>query len=334
MLRLFKGTGPGVILIAIALAALFWIGSFLNPDTHEYGFSNYPMPLNQVFISLFGSTAIIPLIISLVLVLLTASMIVSFNTGTFFINERTFLPAILYILLSSVFPYTDVFNPALPATALLVFAIVRIADSYRQPDISYNYFDAALVISAGSLLYVNLIWFELLLFAGLFLLRNIDLREVLITLIGIITPYAILYGVYYVSGNDLAELTTLIGNSLFQDSSPYEWSRMQIIILIFLGITFIIGFGHLVSVFNSKKVKSRKIFSLLIWTLIISVLVYLLVPSASVEIFYIFLVPATCILSNYFVSGQRKKIVPELMFTGTIILVVVFQVLRMLNVSI
>jgi len=334
MLRLFKGTGPGVILITIALAALFWIASLLNPETHEFGFSNHPTPVSQVITSFFGSSAIAPLAISLVLVLLIASMIVSFNTNTFFINERTFLPAILFILLSSVFPYSDVFNPVLPATTLLVLAIIRISDSYRQPDISYNYFDAALIISAGSLLYANLIWFGLLLFVGLVILRNINMREVLITIIGLITPYAILYGIYYVLGKDLLELTSLIGNSLFKESVDYEWSRMQIMILIFMGISFIISLSYLASVFNSKKVKSRKIFSLLIWTLLISILVYLLVPSASVEIFSIFLIPSTCILSNYFVSRQRKKIVPELLFTGTIILVIVFQVLRLLDVSI
>ena len=334
MLRLFKGTGPGVILITITLAVLFWIVSFLNPETHDFEFTIYPMPLGQLIISLFGSSVTLPLIISLVLILFTASMIVSFNTDTFFINERTFLPAVLYILLSSVFPYTDVFNPVLPATALVVFAIMRIADSYRQPDISYNYFDAALVISAGSLLYANLIWFGVLLFVGLFILRNMNGREVLITIIGLTTPYAILYGIYYVLGKDLPELTTLIGNSLFNESSDYEWSRMQIVFLIFMGISFLIGISHLALVFNSKKVKSRKIFSLLIWTLIVSILVYFLVPSASVEIFYIFLVPASCVLANYFISRQRKKIIPELMFTGMIILVLVLQVLRLLDLSI
>ncbi|MCK7535675.1 MAG: DUF6427 family protein [Marinilabiliales bacterium] len=213
----------------------------------------------------------------------------------------------LFILISSVFPFTDVFNPALPATSLLVYAIMRIADSYRQPDISYNYFEAALVISAGSLLYVNLIWFGGLLFVGLVILRNINAREFLITIIGLLTPYSILYGFYYVAGKDLSDLTTLIVNSISQETVDYDWSRMQVIILIFMGIAFLISIIYLASVFNSKKVKARKIFSLLIWTIIISIFVYLLVPSASVEIFYIFLVPAVCILSNYFVSRQRKK---------------------------
>lgn len=323
-----------MIIITIALAAFFWIGSFLSPETHEFVYMSYPMPLTAVLMSIFGSSVIVPLLISLVFVLLTAAMIVTFNTGSFFINERTFLPATLYILLASIFPYSGVFNPVLPASAILVYAIMRIADSYRQPDISYNYFDAALVISAGSLLYSNLIWFGVLLFAGLFLLRNINIREFLITIIGLIAPYAILYGIYYVSGHDLHKLTTLISESLFHESSDYEWSRMQVVILIFLGLSLLVSLSYLISVFNSKKVKSRKIFSLLIWTFLISILVYLLVPSGSVEVFYLFLIPATCVLSNYYVSRQRKKIVPELLFSGTIVLMVVLQVLRLLNVSI
>lgn len=334
MLRLFKGTGPGVILITIALAGFFSIGSFLFPETHEFVYTTYPMPLASVLMPLFASSTIAPFIISLLFVLLAAAMIVTFNTGSFFINERTFLPATLYILIASVFPYAGVFNPVLPVVAILIYAIMRIADSYRQPDISYNYFDAALMISVGSMLYANFIWFGILLFVGLFLLRNISIREILITIIGLITPYAILYGIYYVSGHDLHKLTTLIGDSLFHESTDYEWSRMQIVILIFLGLSLLVSLSYLISVFNSKKVKSRKIFSLLIWTLIISILVYLLVPSSSVEVFYFFLVPATCVMANYYVSRQRKKIVPELLFTGTVVIVLVLQVLRFLNVSI
>jgi hypothetical protein len=268
------------------------------------------------------------------MVLIVASLLVTFNTGSFFVNERTFLPATVYIILSSLFPYWTVFNPVLPATILFIFAIMRIASTYRQPGISYNYFDAALLLSTGSLLYANLIWFGLILFAGIFLLRTFNITEAGVAIIGLITPYALLYGFFYVSGNNLNDLTTQIATSLFRDSGDYDWSRMLIVAMIFASLTLFIALLHLLSVLNSKKVRSRKIFALLIWILIISLSVFLFVPSASAELFPLLLIPVSYVIPHFYHSMGRKKVVPELMFTGTLILVITLQLLRFFEVSI
>jgi len=107
----------------------------------------------------------------------------------------------------------------------------------------------------------------------------------------------------------------------------------MIVILIFLGTTFLVSLVHLTSVFNSKKVHSRKIFSLLIWVMLISVAVFIFVPSASVEVFSIFLVPASYIFSNYYTSRHQKQIVPELMFSGTVVVIITLQMFRLFNLS-
>jgi hypothetical protein len=334
MLRLFRGTGPGVILLTTTLVVAFWLVSLSNPESQGFGTSINPMPLSELLVTAMGSSVLIPQLISLAMVLIIASLLVSFNTGSFFINERTFLPAIVFAILSSLFPYWMVFNPVLPATALLIFAIMRIADTYRQPGISYNFFDAALLISVGSLFYANLIWFGLILFIGILLLRSFNITEAGVAIIGLVTPYALLYGFYYVSGRDLGNLTIQISNSLFLDSSDYDWSRMQIVTAIFVSLTLIIALLHLVSVLKSKKVRSRKIFALLLWILIISFTGYIIIPSASVELFPLLLIPVSYVLPHYYLSVKRKKIVPELMFTGTLLLVIVLQILRFLDVSI
>lgn len=334
MLRLFRGTGPGVILLTLTLAVAFWLVSLGNPETYSFGTSIYSMPLSELIVSAMGSSVVVPQLISLAMVLVIASLLVSFNTGSFFINERTFLPAIVYIVLSSLFPYWPVFNPVLPATVLFIFAVMRIAGTYRQSGVSYNYFDAALLISTGSLLYANLIWFGLILFAGIFLLRSFNVTEAGVALLGLIVPYALLYGFFYVSGNDLTELTMQITTSLFRDSGDYDWSRMLVVTMIFVSLTLLIALFHLTSVLKSKKVRSRKIFAILLWILVISLSVYLFVPSASSELFPLLLIPVSYVLPHFYLSMKRKKIMPELMFTGTLLLVIVLQLLRFIEVSI
>jgi hypothetical protein len=334
MLRLFRGTGPGVILLTLTLAVAFWLVSLTIPETYSFGASIHPMPLSELIDSLMGSSVVVPQLISLAMVLVIASLLVSFNTGSFFINERTFLPATIYLVLLSLFPYWPVFNPVLPATILFIFAVMRIAGTYRQSGISYNFFDAALLISSGSLLYANLIWFGLIIFAGIFLLRTFNFTEAGVVIIGLITPYALLYGFYYVSGRDLSDLTMQITTALFRDSGDYVWSRMLIVTMVFVSLTLLIALVHLTSVLKSKKVRSRKIFAILLWILVVSLSVYLFVPSASAELFPLLLIPVSYLLPHFYLSMKRKKIMPELMFTGTLLLVVVLQLLRFLEVSI
>ena len=76
---------------------------------------------------------------------------------------------------------------------------------------------------------------------------------------------------------------------------------------------------------NNKKIKSRKTFSLLIWIFLISVAVYILIPSVSVEIVWITAIPVSYFLTHYFVF-IRKKLVPEILFSVFVIFVIIIQI--------
>ncbi len=80
-------------------------------------------------------------------------------------------------------------NPAIFGAMFLMLAIRRIMDAYRDPGIAYNFFDAGILIGIGSLFYANLIWFGLLIIIGIALLRTGNIKEIAISVIGLITPY-------------------------------------------------------------------------------------------------------------------------------------------------
>ena len=118
-------------------------------------------------------------------------LLVNFNTTSFFINERTYLPALFYILAGGFFPEYQSLNPALPASLFLMLAIIRIMDGYRKAGIANNFFDAGILISTGSLFYANLIWFGLLIIIGIALIRTVNLSDIAIAILGLLTPYLI-----------------------------------------------------------------------------------------------------------------------------------------------
>ena len=96
-----------------------------------------------------------------------------------------------------------------------MLAIMRIMDGYRIQGIAYNFFDAGILISTGSLFYANLIWFGLLVIIGIALLRTGNIKEIAISVLGLVTPYILTFGIYYVLGKDLKNYLSLIEYNLF-----------------------------------------------------------------------------------------------------------------------
>jgi len=325
-LRLLKGTGPGVIFLIIIILTGVWIRAFLVPHTGGISYyDNDPMPLYGLLKLVLGKNQLFGVAFSFAMVSLIAFLLVNFNTSVFFINERTFLPALIYILLGGFFPEYQGLNPVLPATLFLMLAIKRIMDGYRKAGTAYNFFDAGILISIGSLFYANLIWFGLLVIIGIALLRTGNVIEIAISLLGLITPYLLTFGIYYVIGKDLWELLAMVKNNLFVRSDLYPFSRLTIVALIFTGMIVLVSLFYLLMHLNAKKIKSRQTFSILIWGFLIAVAGYIFLPSASVELIWIISIPVSYFLTHYFVFA-RKKLVPEIFFSVFVVLILMIQI--------
>jgi len=326
LLRLFKGTGPGVIFLIIVTLIAVWISAFLIPEIDSvFHYETDPMPLYGLLKQVIGNNHILGMILSFSMVSLMAFFLVNFNTTVFFINERTYLPALIYILFGGLFPQYQLLNPVLPASLFLMLAIIRIMEGYRKPGTAYNFFDAGILISTGSLFYANLIWFGLLIIIGIALLRTGNMGEIAISILGLITPYLLVFGLYYVIGKDLKALLSLVEDNLFARSAGYLFPRLTVVALIFTAIIMLVSIAYLFMFINTKKIKSRKTFFLLIWVFVISIGVYFVLPSVSVEIVWLTGIPVSYFLTHYFVF-VKKKLVPEIFFSVLFILILLIQI--------
>ncbi|MCX6253855.1 MAG: DUF6427 family protein [Bacteroidia bacterium] len=254
---------------------------------------------------------------------------VNLNTIIFFINERTFLPALIYILLSGLFPQYQLLNPAIFAAMFLMLAIRRIVEAYRVPGIAYNFFDAGILIGIGSLFYANLIWFGLLILIGIAILRTGSIKEIALSFIGLVTPYILTFGIYYVLGKDIKDLLSLLEYNLFGKPAGYVFTRVTVIAVTFAGLSTLVSIVYLFMLMNTKKIKSRKTFSLLLWVFLIGVGVYFMVPSVSVEIVWITGIPVSYFWTHYFIF-VKKELVPEIFFSLFFVLILLIQILYLI----
>jgi hypothetical protein len=326
LLKFFRGTGPGEVLIIVLTAIIVWVSAFINPHiSTSFVYDTNPMPLYGLLRQLLGENALIGVIFSFVMVLLTTFLIVNFNTSHFFINERTFLPAVIYVLLSGLFPDHQLLNPVLPASIFLMLAIRRIMDAYRKPGTAFNFFDASILIGTGSLFYANMVWFGVLAVIGIAILRTGNIKELIISIIGLLTPALLTAGIYYTMGKDIISLAGVLSYNLFSRSGEFSFSALTIIGLVLLGFIVLISIVHLLSLLNNKKIKSRKTFTELIWALVISIVVYFALPSASVELIWLAAIPVSYIIAHFMIFS-RKKILPEIFFAALFIIILFMQI--------
>ena len=202
--------------------------------------------------------------------------------------------------------------------------------SYRKTGIAYNFFDASLILSVGSLFYFNIIWFYPVIIVGIILIRTFSLRELVLSFFGLIAPYLIVFAIYYVSGKDLSLFSEMIIDNIIVSAPKYYWSPLLITVLLTGIALFIISLSHLVSIFATKKIKTRKTFSLLIWIVIFAVAVYFIVPSASVELIYVVLIPFVYIISHFIVFVRNKKIA-NIVFAIIFLAILTIQILGIYN---
>ncbi len=323
--RLFRGAGTGLFILILLAGAALWASAYFNPVTVSSSSVTEAMPLWNIVLSVMIKSYKVQVIVSFILMILIAMLLIRFNISEFFINHRTFFPGIMFVLLYSIFPGAMVYNAALPATILILAALWRMVASYRQSGVAYNFFDAALLISTASLFYANAIWFLLLVFVGLLLLRSPDLREITIAIAGALLPYAFLYAIWYLTNRDIIDLNVLIINNLFEEAPAFVWSRTAVILMVILIFNLIAGLYSVMTDMPTKKVKSRKTFFMILWLLAISVAVYFAVPSASVEIMAIAAIPSAFVISNYYVFA-RKLLIPEIMFSLLIVMIIIARI--------
>jgi hypothetical protein len=331
LFKKFRETGPDAIFLIFIVLVLTWTGSFLQPHSPaELYFDIKPMPLFGFLLAFTGLNPLLSVLSAFILVVLISFMLVNFNTSVFFISERTFLPALIYGLLTSFFPQQQVLNPVLPASVFLILAIRRIMDSYKIQGTAFPFYDAGMLISIGSLFYASFVWFGLLLIIGIAILRTWNIKDILISAFGLVTPIFILYGFFYVTGKDMHLMLAAVTYNLFTKVSNFDISQETLAAIIISGFIILISVTHLLRSINAKKIKSRKTFVLLFWIIIIATALFLMFKSVSVEIIWLTAIPASYFLSHYLVFVKRKRI-PEILLAILFILSGFVQLLKFMQ---
>ena len=273
MTGIFRQKNSSNILILLVYALALKFNLFLHPagplrqaeDNYLYrGFIDFLQPLNlsPIFYSF----------LAFILLFTQASLFNRICNAQKMLAKPNYLPAMSYILLTSLLPQWNHFSAPLIINSLLIWIYYRMMLLYSSNNPATSIFNIGVALGIVTLFYQPAVLFILLLWLALYIMRPFVIREWLIGLLGVTTPYYFLAIVLYLTNQwNWKKVIPTISFSL-----PAMPSSIFITIsIVLLVLTFIIGGYYVQNNLNKMLIQVRKNWSLLLLFLIVSTLIIL-----------------------------------------------------------
>jgi hypothetical protein len=318
LLKLFKGNQPVLIIIIPLFTGFLWIKSFIDPSDIKLNFDLTEMPLWH-FINLnTAGLNIIRKIVAFILLIANSLWLSRISTKFILVKARTYLPALFYGFICSGMVFLQDLNPTLFAVTFLIPAIEKMFDSYKEEKLSYKYFEAALLISVGSMFYSRAALFMFILWTALAILRTPNWREWTTSAIGFILPYIFLTLILYLLDKDIVEYYYNIASNFSISRDVNYFNLFSIINYSFLLFLVAISSFQMIRIYQGLKIYARMYYRIFFWMFILTLIFGVAFYNQSAELIYFLAIPISYILTYYFYSLKLDWL-GEIMFTCFII---------------
>ncbi len=325
ILRLLKSSSPFIYVLFLLIGILFWLGSLIQPAPYSFFDGENA---NVFYFPIFKITTKLPglqVVLSLILALFTAFLIQQVSSRFALINARTKLPIAVYIIFIGGFTTLHTLHPVYFASIFLLLGINSLFSIFNNPKPQTDIFNAGLFIAIGTLFYFNLIVIlPAFLIAISVLRRERKWREFLILIVGFVIPSLFALSYAFVTDQMNTVFITFQKNII----TPVNYFKNNFPLLgylILLVLLTLIGSVKIMQQYDSMKVSTRKYYLVLFIIFIFSMISYVFVPAASLEMLVISVLPVTFLVSNLFTSIQ-SGFWRELLFTMLVVFAIFMQI--------
>lgn len=187
MIGIFKQKSPGNIIVLLIFGLLLKTPMFLYPkaivatdnDGTLYRFLIESLPLSQT------GYAIVTFIL-----LYAQALLINYLVNEYrMIPRQNYLPAMAYLLITSLLPAWNYMSSPLLANTLIIWMFIKLFRLYNTPNAKGAVYNIGLIAGVASYIYFPSAIFALCVIIGLMILKPFRLNEVLLFLLGGLTPY-------------------------------------------------------------------------------------------------------------------------------------------------
>lgn len=292
------------LLLIIYVLVLRTSGLFAN-EIWEPGSSGL---LSQTVYDYVGTSGWLPDLISLILVLFQALLLNILSARFRVSKEVTMFPGLFYILLMSTLPSFLHLSPIVMSNTFLILALSSLFNSYKKSSVAGSIFNVGFWISMASLFYFSNFVFLLLAILGVAALRNIRISEVLMIIIGMITPLFLTGTIFYLLDDwtNFYQTTFLTEFSFWDFEWVKDWSNY--IPLVLFGILILVVFGSANIYFQKQSIRSQKNIQILYYFIIIALLTVFIQKGIRLEQLLILAIPLSLLIPLNFLEFRKREI--------------------------
>ena len=322
MIGIFKQKASTNALILFIYALVLKFPLFLHPfppvlhaeDNYLYRY------VLTVLNSLFGHSALAYAILSFIILFSQATLLNSICNYHKMLPRANYLPAMCYILITSLLPDWGHFSAPLLINSIIIWCWYRMVALYNSSSPVTAIFNIGLFLGIATLLYVPAMAFLILLFFALLIMRPFRIQEWFVGFIGFTSPYyfliLILYFVHQLHWTNLVPHIQFTFPAIPQS----VWIVASISLLV---IPFIIGGIYVQNNLNKMLIHVRKSWSLLLAFLIAAVLVIIINKAGSYENWIVTAMPFAVFHSAAYYYPQNKFLVRVLHWVSFSVAIVI-----------
>jgi hypothetical protein len=316
VIGLFKQKSPANIVVLLIFGLLIKMPLFLHPQTivaTEHDGEFYPFLLSLITAP-GGSNGFLASVVSFFLLYGQALMLNYLVNEQRMTTRQTFLPAMAYLMVTSLFPEWNYLSAPLVTSALIIWAFIKLFKLYNVQVSSGVVFNIGLVIGLSSFIYFPSLVFVLCIFLGLMILKPFRANEALLVILGILTPYYF-YAVYLF----LADKFTI---KAFLPAVTFHLPQLKSTIwigiaVLLMGIPFLMGGYYIQNNLRKMLIQARKNWSILLLYLLLSLFIPFINNTDSLQTWVVAAAPFACFHACAYLYPQ-KKIVPLVVFFLTL----------------
>jgi hypothetical protein len=202
------------------------------------------------------------------------------------LGKPTFLPALMYITVSSLFTPFLILSPPLICNFLVIWMLFKLLSFYKSKDTKSAAYDLGMMVAIGTLIYLPFIYYLLAIWIALVIFNPFNWREWAAGIMGYITIIFFL-AVYYYLNNSLEQFYEIWLPLATKFPDSIDINYYNYLVLIPVVVILVLCFFKLQQNFFRSYVQVRKSFQLLFIVFLIAGLSFYVMRGAGSDIFFL-----------------------------------------------
>jgi hypothetical protein len=263
------------------------------------------------------------MLIAAVLIFIQAMLLNTLVNHHNLLGKPTFLPALMYITLSSLFTPFLMLSPPLICNFLMLWMLYKLFGFYKSASVMAAAYDLGMIVAIGSLIYFPFIYLFLTIWIALMIFKAFNWREWMAGIIGYATIFFFL-AVYYYLNDRIGQFYTIWLPLATRFPNRVHINYYNYIVLVPVIIIMLLCFFKLRENFYRSYVQVRKTFQLLFFIFIIAGLCFYVKAEFNINHFILCALPAAVFAAYYFLHAGTRWVY-ETLYLLLIACIIYFQ---------